>query len=60
MAYPGLGLVLMWLSHSQQPLLINELWKTLGVEIESRDLDPDNALLVDTVLNSHLGLVTSD
>ena len=52
--------VLMWVSHSQRPLQIQELCHALAVEIGSTDLDLDNAPSVDTVLDSCLELVIID
>lgn len=51
---------LMWVSHSQRPLKIDELCHALAVELESADLDPDDAPSVDTLLDSCLGLVIID
>ena len=49
--------VLMWVSHSQRPLQIDELCHALAVEIGSAHLNLDNAPSVDTVLDLCLGLV---
>jgi len=49
--------VLMWVSHSERPLRIDELRHALAVEIDSTDLDPENIRPQDTVLGSCLGLV---
>jgi len=40
----------MWLSHSKGPLNVHELCDTLGVEIGSTDLDPQNIPAVETLL----------
>ena len=34
--------VLMWVSHAERPLRIDELCHALAVEIEATDLDPEN------------------
>ena len=52
--------VLMWVSHAERPLRIDELCHALAVEIESTDLDPENISPPDTVLGSCLGLVAVD
>ena len=49
--------VLMWLSHSERPLSVNELCHALGVEINSTDLSPENIPAIETVLACSLGLV---
>ena len=51
---------LMWISHSERPLKIDELCHALGVEIGSPDLDGDNVPSVGTLLSSCQGLVTVD
>ena len=52
--------VLMWVSHAERPLRIDELSYALAVEAGSTDLDPENIRPHDTVLGSCLGLVTVD
>jgi len=52
--------VLMWVSHAKRPLTIGELSHALAVEIESKDLDPENIRPQNTVLASCLGLVVVD
>jgi len=52
--------VLMWMSHSQRPLKIDELCHARAVEIGSTHLGLDNAPSIDTVLDSCLGLVIID
>jgi len=49
--------VLMWVSHSERPLLIREIQHALAVEMGSTDLDPENIRPQDTVLASCLGLI---
>jgi len=54
-----LGLkVLMWVLHSERPLRAEELCHTLGIEIGSPDLDPENVPALRTLMESCLGLVT--
>ena len=52
--------VLMWMSHSERPLRIDELRHALAVQIGLKDLDPKNIPPRDTVLGSCLGLVVVD
>ena len=52
--------VLMWVSHAERPLGIDELRYALAVEMGSTDLDPDNIPPQDTVLGSCLGLAVVD
>ena len=52
--------VLMWISHAERPLRIDELRHALAVEMDSADLDPENIRPQDTVLGSCLGLVVVD
>ena len=52
--------VLMWVSHAERPLRINELRHALAVEMGSADLDPENIRPQDTVLGSCLGLAVVD
>ena len=51
---------LMWLSHSKRSLDANELCHTLGVEIGSTDLDPQNIPAIETLLGCSLGLVAPE
>jgi len=54
-----LGLrALMWVSHSERPLVAEELRHALGVEIGSTDLDGENVPELRTLLSSCLGLLT--
>ena len=52
--------VLMWVSHAERPLGIDELRHALAVEMDSTDLDPENIRPQDTVLGSCLGLAVID
>jgi len=52
--------VLMWVSHAERPLRIDELCHALAVEIGSTDLDTENIPPQDTVLGSCLGLAVVD
>jgi len=52
--------VLMWISHSERPLKVDELCHALGVEIGSRDLDIDNVPSIGTLLACCQGLVSID
>jgi len=49
--------VLMWVSHSERPLMIREIQHALAVEVGPTDIDPENIRPQDTVLRSCLGLV---
>ena len=51
---------LMWISHSERPLKVDELCHALGVEIGSADLDGDNVPSIETVLGCCQGLVSVD
>ena len=51
---------LMWISCSERPMHIWELYDALAVEIGSRDMDYDNIPSEKTLLASCLGLVTVD
>ena len=51
---------LMWISHSERPLEVNELCYALGVEIGSVDLDEDKVPSIGTVLACCQGLVAVD
>ena len=52
--------VLMWVSHAERPLRIDELCYALAVEMEATDLDLEDIRPQDTVLGSCLGLVVVD
>ena len=52
--------VLMWVSHAERPLQIDELSHALAVEIGATELDPENVPPQDTVLGSCLGLAVVD
>jgi len=52
--------VLMWVSHAERPLRINELCHALAVEKEATDVDLENVPLLDTVLGSCFGLAVVD
>jgi len=52
--------VLMWVSHAERPLRIDELRHALAVDVESTDLDRENIPPQDTVLGSCLGLAVVD
>ena len=49
--------VLMWISHSERPLHVDELCHALGVEEGSLDLNTQNIPAVETLLTCTLGLV---
>ena len=51
---------LMWASHAERPLRIDELCHALAVEMRTTDLDPENIRPQDTVLGSCLGLAVVD
>ena len=51
---------LMWISHSERPLKVDELCHALGVEIGSADLDGDNVPSIGTLLSCCQGLVAAD
>ena len=55
----GMG-VLMWVSHAERPLQIEELCHALAVEMGATDLDHENITPQDTVSGSCLGLVIVD
>jgi len=50
--------VLMWVSHSERPLHVNELCHALGVEEGSTNLNIRNIPAIETLLACCLGLVT--
>ena len=49
--------VLMWVSHSERPLHVDELCHALGVEEGSVDLNTQNIPAIETLIASSLGLV---
>jgi len=51
---------LMWISHSERPLKVDELCQALGVEIGSLDLDVDDVPSIGTLPARCQGLVTVD
>ena len=51
---------LMWISHSERPLKVDELCHALGVEIGSPDLDADNIPSIGTLLACCQGLFIVD
>ena len=51
---------LMWISHSERPLKVNELCHALGVEIGSPDLDTENVPSIGTLLTCCQGYVSVD
>ena len=53
----GMG-VLMWISHAERPLHVDELCHSLGVEEGSIDLNIRNIPAIETLLACCLGLVT--
>jgi len=58
---PRLGMeVLMWVSHAERPLRIDELCHALAVDVEATDLDSEKIRSQDTVLGSCLGLAMVD
>ena len=60
-AKASLGMAaLMWISHSERPLQLDELSHALAVEIGSTDLDPDQIPSVETLLSCCLGLIVID
>ena len=52
--------VLMWVSHAERPLRIDELCHALAIKMEASDLDLENVRPQDTVLRSCLGLAVVD
>ena len=52
--------VLMWVSHAERPLRIEELCRALAVEMGATDIDLENIRPQDTVLMSCLGLAMVD
>ena len=51
---------LMWISHSERPLKVDELCHALAVEIGSADLHDDNVPSITTLLACCKGLVAVD
>src|ERR1700743_2748762 len=51
---------LMWISHSERPLKVDELCHALGVEIGSADLPGDHVPSISTLLACCKGLVAVD
>jgi len=51
---------LIWISHSERPLKVDELCHALGVEIGSADLGGDNAPSIGTLLTCCQGFVSVD
>jgi len=51
---------LMWVSHSERPLNVDDLCHALAVKIGSRDIDVDNVPLIWTVLSCCRGLLAVD
>ena len=51
---------LMWISHSERLLQLDELSHALAVEIVSRDLNPERVPSVETLLSCCLGLIVID
>ena len=52
--------VLMWISHSRQPLQVDELCHAIAIQIGSNDLDNDDIPTISTLLDCCQGLVTVD
>ena len=52
--------VLMWISHSRRPLLVDELCHAIAIRIGSHDLDNDDIPTISTLLGFCQGLVTVD
>ena len=58
---PRLGMqALMWVSHAERPLRIDELCHALEFGVEATDLDPQSIQPADTVMGSCLGLAMVD
>ena len=51
---------LMWVSHSERPLKLEELCHALGVELGAEELNRRNVPSIRTVLGCTLGLITVD
>ena len=52
--------VLMWISHSRRPLLVDELCHAIAIRIGSDDLDSDDIPTISTLLDCCQGLITVD
>ena len=52
--------VLMWISHSRQPLQVDELCHAIAIRIGSNDLDNDDIPTISTLVDCCKGLVTVD
>ena len=58
---PRLGTqALMWISHAERPLRIDELCHALAFGVEATNIDPKNIQPADTVMGSCLGLAMVD
>ena len=51
---------LMWVSHSERPLKVDEICEALAVEMGSTDINPNNVPSIRTVLSCCQGLITLD
>jgi len=51
---------LMWISHAERPLRVDELCHALAIELGSSDFDAGNAPSVSTLLSCCQGLITVD
>jgi len=51
---------LMWISHSERPLSVDEICHALALEIGSAEINTDNLPSIRTVLGCCLGLATVD
>ncbi|RPB03109.1 hypothetical protein L873DRAFT_1732030, partial [Choiromyces venosus 120613-1] len=51
---------LLWISHSERPLKVDEICHALAVEIGSMDLDANNVPSIRTLLNCCQGLIAVD
>jgi len=58
---PRIGMkVLMWVSHAERPLRMDELYHALEIDVETADFHPNNIRSQETVLGSCLGLVMAE
>jgi len=55
----GMG-ALMWISHAERPLKVDELCYALAVELGSADFNPQNLPSISTLLSCCQGLITVD
>jgi len=55
----GMG-ALMWISHAERPLKVDELCYALAVELGSADFNPQNVPSISTLLSCCQGLITVD